>query len=150
MPPHIQAIFKPNFSNRTLYKTQSPAVVTKTIGCSRKARFFQTTFREKHNFFKRLFAEKRNFFKGLFREIATFSNDFFCRGASSPQKRQKKNPQKRTFPGIVVSEYLALSQITISAWLFLFRSIELFFDLVFLASAFYRYPLYQLDGRLPI
>ena len=28
----------------------------------------------------------------------------------------EKNPQKRTFPGIVVSEYLALSQITISAW----------------------------------
>ena len=83
---------------------QSPAVVTKTIGCSRKAHFF-----------KRLFAKKRNFFKGLFRRNAFFSNDFFCQ-AHFLRKNGRKNPQKRTFPGIVVSEYLALSQITISAW----------------------------------
>ena len=30
------------------------------------------------------------------------------------------------------------------------KDIEPFFDLVFLVSAFYRYPLYQLCGRLPI
>lgn len=61
------------------------------------------------------FCKKRNFFKGLFRRNAFFSNDFFCQ-AHFLRKNGRKNPQKRTFPGIVVSEYLALSQITISAW----------------------------------
>lgn len=149
MPPHIQAIFKPNFSNRTLYKTQSPAVVAKTIGCSRNAHFFQTTFREKRVFFKGLFRENATFSRDFFGETRFFQATFSARRIFSA-KMAEKNPQKQAFPGIVVSEYLALSQITISAWLFLFRSIEPFFDLVFLVSAFYRYPLYQLCGRLPI
>jgi len=103
MPPHIQAIFKPNFSNRTLYKTQSPAVVTKTIGCSRKAHFFKRLFARNAFFsrdffgetqlFQTTFRKKRNFFKGLFRRNAFFSNDFFCQAHFLRKNGRKKSPE---------------------------------------------------------